>query len=304
MFKNLWGLFRKTFSEWGAAKVPRLAAALSYYTIFSIPPLLAFLLGIAGLFFDPEQVKQAILTQMGVLLTSQTAGAIEGLIGSTIDKDKGAVATAVGLLVLLLGASGVFGQLQDALNTIWEVAPKPGQGLGLLVRKRLLSFLVVLGLGFLLLVSLVISAALAVLTTWIQSMLPGTAALAQVITFLVSLLVATLLFGFMYAYIPDARVAWKDVWLGAFVTSLLFNLGKTLLSLYMGVSNPASAFGAAASVALILVWVYYSAQILFFGASFTKVYAEEIGSGIEPESHAEKVTPGQRAKEGLSPHGS
>ncbi len=301
--KDLLILFRQAFSEWSEDKAPRLAAALAYYTVFSIPPLLLTVIGIAGWFFDRSAVQKAVLDQVSGLLSPGMADAIATILDSTGSPGKGGVAAAIGAVTLLIGASGVFGQLQDALNTIWEVKPKPGQGIWFLIQKRLFSFLMVLVLGFLLLVSMVLSTTLAALSGVIQTWLPGSSNVFGLINFFLPFAAITLLFGLMFKYMPDARMAWKDVWLGAVITSLLFNVGKTLIGLYLARSNPASAFGAAASIVLIFVWVYYSAQILLIGAEFTQVYAKHYGSGIAPVKHAVKVTEEERAEQGISRKG-
>jgi hypothetical protein len=201
----------------------------------------------------------------------------------------------------VLGAAGFFGQLQDALNTVWEVTPKPGGGILDMIKGRFLSFTMVLGIGFLLLVSLLISTVLANLTNVVGNMLPGADLLAQIINFVVSFLVVTLLFAMIYKVLPDAVIAWSDVWVGAAITALLFNIGKFLLGLYLGSSSIASTYGAAGSLVVLLVWVYYSAQILLFGAEFTQVYAQRFGSRIVPADNAVAVTEAQRAQEG-APH--
>jgi membrane protein len=298
-FRNLWDLVRRTLAEWSEDKAPRLAAALAYYTVFSIPPLLLTIIGIASRFFDRAEVQQAILSQISNLLNQDTANAIGGIIESAGSERQGGVAAIIGAVVLLLGASAVFGQLQDSLNTIWEVRPKPNQGVLRLVQKRLFSFLIVLVLGFLLLVSMVLSTALAALSELISTWLPGSNFLFQLINFVLPFVVITLLFALMFKFIPDAKIAWRDVWLGAVITSLLFNIGKTIIGLYLARSNPASAFGAAASIVLIFVWIYYTAQILFIGAEFTQVYASTYGSGVVPEKYAEKLTEKERNQQGI-----
>lgn len=297
--KNLWYLLRETFKEWSTDKAQRLAAALSYYTIFSIPPLLVIVISLAGLIFGKQAVQNAILTQISGLLNPETAKAIGGMITSAPIAGQGLPATIVGILVLLLGASGVFGQLQDALNTIWEVAPKPGQGLIFMLRQRLVPFVMVLGVGFLLLVSMVITTVLDALSGFLQSWLPGSASMFQILNFAISFFVITLLFALMFKYVPDATIDWKDTWLGAGITSMLFTLGKLGIGLYLARSNMASTYGAAASLILILLWVYYSAQILFIGAEFTQVYANHFGGGIHPAKHARQITEDDRNEQGI-----
>jgi membrane protein len=296
--KEVWSVVKETFSEWSEDKAPRLAAALSYYTVFSIPPLLFLVISIAGLILNQSDVRKAVLDQIAGALSQESADAIGAMIDSASLGGSSGIGAVTGLVILLLGASGVFTQLQDALNTIFEVRIKPGQTLFVL-RKRLFSFLMVLGLGFLLLVSLVLSTALAALAVTIQSYLPGSVSVFQAVNFLLPFLVIMGLFALMFRYLPDAAIAWRDVWPGAALTSLLFNIGKSLLSLYLARSNLANTYGAAASVVLIFVWVYYTAQILFIGAEFTQVYANRFGAGIRPEPHAELLSERQRAQQGI-----
>jgi membrane protein len=213
------------------------------------------------------------------------------------------ISTVLGAIVLLVGASGVFGELQDSLNTIWEVTPKPGRGIWGFLRDRFFSFTMVLGVGFLLLVSLVVSAGLAAAGKVLSGALPGGEALWSGINFVVSFGIITTLFAFIYKVVPDVTVRWSDVWVGAAVTALLFTLGKIGIGLYLGKSTVASAYGAAASVVVITVWVYYSAQILFLGAEFTQVYARTFGSRIEPSKNAIPITQEARAQQGLVSEG-
>jgi membrane protein len=297
--KKFWKLIKQTFTEWSEDKAPRLAAALSYYTIFSIPPLLVIIIAIAGLAFGQDQVRQVLLGQMEDLLGSEASAGIESMLQGAQRSDAGIIASVVGVVVLLLGASGVFGQLQEALNTIWDVKPRPGMGIMGMIRKRFFSFTMVLGVGFLLLVSLVVTALLGVLGDALLGFFPGFEQIVQIFNFVVSFLVITLLFALTFKFVPDAEVAWKDVWLGAAATSLLFSIGKMAIGLYLGNSDFGTTFGAAASVIIILLWVYYSAQILFVGAEFTQVYANLYGSKIVPDKDAVRLTEEERAQQGI-----
>jgi membrane protein len=299
--RGIWQLLKQTYSEWQADKAPRLAAALAYYTVFSLPPLLVILLAIAGLVLSGDQVRQALVNQFSQLVTPSTAQAIGAVIDNVGTSPSGPLATAISFGLLLLGASGVFGQLQESLNVIWKVKSRPGLGWRAVVQKRLFSFLMVLAVGFLLLVSLVLSAALTVLGSYLLELLPGSARLIQVGNEIIAFLVIMLFFGLMFRYMPDAITAWRDVWLGAAITSGLFSLGKQLISLLLARSSVADAFGAAASVILILAWVYYTAQILFLGAEFTQVYANQFGTGTVPEPHAIRTTDEERIRQGLAP---
>jgi membrane protein len=212
---------------------------------------------------------------------------------------EGTVAAVLGAIALLFGASGVFAQLQDSLNTIWEVQPKPGRGIRGMIRDRFLSFAMVLGIGFLLMVSLILSAVLAALGAWMSSVLPGPEILMQVAHFVISFGVIVLLFAAIFKLLPDVEIGWTDVWIGAIATSFLFTLGKYALGLYLGRSAVASAYGAAGSLVIVLLWVYYSAQILFLGAEFTQAYAHMYGSQVRPSPNAVPVTQRARERQGL-----
>lgn len=298
---KMWKLLKQIFKEYNEDKVPRLAAALAYYTVFSIPPLLVIAIAIVGLFFERSNAQDAILKQISTLIGAQGSDAIGTILMSTEDPEGGLIATIIGVVLLLLGASGVFGQFQDSLNTIWEVQPKPGQGIGAMIKKRFFTFSMVLGVGFLLLVSMLITTLLASLGGIISGFLPGSPLLLQIVNFVVGFLLVTILFALIFRYVPDAKIAWKDVWLGAAVTTLLFTIGKEVIGLYLGNSNVGSTFGIFASLIVLLIWVYYSAQIMLIGAEFTHVYTNMYGSKIVPEKNAEMVTEEVRENEGI-PH--
>ena len=295
--RALWGLLRQASREWMEDKAPRLGAALAYYTIFSLTPLLLIAIAIAGLVFRKEAAQGQIIGQIRNLIGPQGAQAIEAMLASAGRPGSGYTATGIGVVLLLVGSMGLFGQLQDAMNTVWEVQPKPGRGLLGLLRDRLLSLGMVMGTVFLLLVSLIVSAALASLESlfgdWLASRV------GQVVNFVVSFGIITGLFAMIYRFLPDAKVAWRDVWLGAAITSLLFAIGKTLIGLYIGHSSVASAYGAAGSLVVLLIWTYYSAQIFLFGAELTQAYADRFGSRIVPGEDAEPVTPKARAEQGM-----
>ena len=297
--KSIFTLFKDTFNAWNEDKAPRLAAALAYYTIFSIAPFLIVVIAVAGLAFGQEAVQGRLDEQIQGLVGREGADMIQELIQNVRRPSENWWATAIGIGTLLLGASGVFGQLQDALNTVWGITTKPGRGIFAVVKERFLSFTMVLGVGFLLMVSLVISTILASVKAWVLGMLPGTEFILQIATFVVSFGIITLLFALMYRYVPDVDVEWRDVGVGAAFTALLFEIGKTLLGLYLGNSGVLSTYGAAGSVVIILLWVFYSAQILLFGAEFTQVYAQKYGSHIQPSENAVAITPEARARQGL-----
>jgi membrane protein len=257
-------------------------------------------IAVAGMVFGQEAAGNRLFHEIRGLVGDQGAEAIQAMVAAVHKEGGGVVATVVGLATLLLGASGAFGQLQDALNTIWQVKPKPGQGVKGFLRHRLLSFSMVLVIGFMLLVTLVISAALSGLSHWMDGFLPFPPALLQALNFAVSFGATSLLFTLIYKVLPDVTVKWRDVWIGGVVTALLFSLGRYGIGLYLGRASVGSAYGAAGSLVIILLWIYYSTQILFFGAEFTKVYANAYGSHIVPSPHAEPVAVAVGAQQGLS----
>ena len=296
---KVFNLLKQTFKEWSEDKAPRLAAALSYYTIFSLAPLLVIAIAIASLVLDQAEVQTRLLDQIGNLTGAEGAGMIETMIAGQQDQGTDVIASVLGIAALLFGATGVVVQLQDALNTIWDVAPKPDRGLMGVIKDRFFSFAMVLGVGFLLLVSLVVSTALSALGDSLTGLLPGYEILLQVLSFLVSFGFITLLFALIFKYVPDAEIAWRDIWLGAAVTALLFTIGEWAIGFYLGNTDVASAYGAAGSLIILLLWVYYSAQILFFGAEFTQVYANQYGSRVVPADDAVPLTEEARIAQGM-----
>ncbi|RPI49013.1 MAG: YihY/virulence factor BrkB family protein [Chloroflexi bacterium] len=299
VLKKLWELLKGTFEEWKEDKVSRLAAALSYYTIFSLPGLLLIIVAVAGFFLGQESVREDLMSQVGSVVGDDGAEAIGTMLSNAgWDRDAGVVAVVVGIVTVIVAATGAFTQLQEALNTVWEVAPAPGAGILQTLQKRFLSFSLILGIAFLLLVSLVVSTALAGLGNFLEDMFPGAAWLIQILNVVISFAVITLLFALMYKYLPDAEIALKDVFIGAALTTLLFTVGKFALGFYLGRSSATSAYGAAGSLVLILLWIYYSAQIFLFGAEFTQVYARKHGSRVVPDEDAVRVTEAQRIQEG------
>jgi membrane protein len=296
---RLWDLLRKTLTEWQEDKAPRLAAALAYYTAFSLAPILVIAIAVVGLVFDRQAAREQVVRQINSLAGPQGAELIDTMLNAAQDMGENMLATVFGVLALIFGASGVFGQLQDALNTMWEVAPKPQKGILGFIKKRFFSFTMVVGVGFLLLVSLAISAALSALSEWSVGLVPELEVVMQVINFVVSFLVITLLFALVFKYVPDAEIAWRDVWLGAGVTALLFTIGKLLIGLYLGNTDVTEGFGAAGALVVILLWVYYSAQISFFGAEFTQVYANAYGSRVVPDEDAVALSEEARLEQGM-----
>ncbi|MBD2355243.1 YihY/virulence factor BrkB family protein [Tolypothrix sp. FACHB-123] len=285
-WQAIWKLFQETFKEWSEDKASRLAAALAYYTIFSIAPLLIIVIAIVGAVFGEEAARGEIVRQIQGLVGKTGAEFIETAIQNANQPQTGTIASIISILVLLLGATGLFNELQDALNTIWEVKPKPGAGVNNMVRQRALSFALVLGIGFLLLVSLVISAALSALVTFFSNLIPGVDFIWQFVNFLLGFAITTVLFGLIFKVLPDVKITWGDVIIGASLTSVLFSIGRFLLGQYLGNGSFGSTYGAAGSLVVILAWIYYAAQILFFGAEFTQVYARRYGSGIRPTKNA------------------
>jgi membrane protein len=279
-------LTKETVAEWSEDNVPLLAAALAYYTVFSLAPLLIIAIAIAGFFFGEEAARGEIIGQIQGFVGREGAEAIQAMIqNANRPGSGGTIATITGVIILLFGASGVFGQLQVALNTIWEVKPKPGNGIKSFLQSRFLSFGMVLVIGFLLLVSLVLAA----IASYFGSLVPGLVIVGQVVNFIISFGVITVLIAAIYKFLPDVNIPWTNLWIGAGVTALLFNLGKFLLGLYLGSSSVGSAYGAAGSLVVLLIWVFYSAQILLFGAEFTQVYSKYRGLPIEPSKHAVRV---------------
>lgn len=266
--KRYLAVFKQTWTEFSEDKAQRLAASLAYYTLFSIAPLLLISIAIAGIFFGKSQAQAQIIAQIKNLMGDAGATAIADMLKNAAKPKTGTLAIVIGAVTLLFGAAGVFGQLKEALNTIWNVPEKKGGGIAALLKARFLSFAMVLGVGFLLLVSLVIDAALSAIS----------GGLWQPVQLLVSFLVVTVLFAVIFRFLPDIHPAWRDVWFGAGFTSFLFVLGKFGLGLYLGKSAVGSAYGAAGSLVVLLVWIYWSANILFFGAEFTQVYARAHGS--------------------------
>lgn len=290
--QNGWKILQETVREWSKDKVPQLGAALAYYAIFSIAPLILIAIALAGIVYGEEAARGEIMGQISDNVGPAVAEAIQAILAQGQNPATSGLATLVGLAVLFFGASGVFLQLQDSLNTIWKVEAKPGNGMWGVVRDRLLSFIVVLGTGFLLLASLFASAALETSNRYLAARnLPANALAWQLLSSLVSFVLITILIAFIYRVLPDVRIGWRYVWTGATITTLLLTLGRYLIALYLGRSGTASAFGAAGSLVVILVWVYYSAQILLFGAEFTRIHALNAGAEVEPKTNARWKTP-------------
>ena len=288
--KSIWQFLKTTINEWVEAEPFQLAAALSYYTLFSLAPLLLIAIGVAGFVFGREAAQNQIVETLQGMIGQDSAKAVQEMIQASSEKPKtGMLSTIIGFVALLFGAGGVVGQLQTSLNKMWEVTPKPGQGIWGFLRQRFFSFAMVLAIGFLLLVSLVVTAVLSSFTSMLSSFLGDATFVAHAIDILVSFGFVTLLFALIYKYVPDVEIQWRDVWVGAALTSILFTIGKYLIGLYIGTSGVNSTFGAAGSLITILVWVYYSSLIFFLGAEFTRVYATQYGSGVAPAENAQPM---------------
>ena len=298
---RLLAVLKQTLKEAGEDKIPRLAAALSYYTVLSLSPLLVVAIAVAGLVFGQQAAQGQITQQLQQVFGPEAGDALQTLVAHANKPGAGIVSTVVGAVVLLFGASGVFGELQDSLNLIWEVTPRPNRGIKGIIRDRFFSFSMVLGVAFLLLVSLVISAALSAVGNWFDSALGLPTWIWHGVNLAVSLLVASVLFGLVFKVVPDVKVDWSAVWVGATVTALLFTIGKYLIGLYVGKAGVASPYGAAGSLMVIVVWVYYSAHLLFFGAEFTQVYARASGAKVEPDRNAVDLNEAARIEQGI-PH--
>jgi membrane protein len=268
-------LCKKAVYSWLGDRAPTMGAAIAYYTVFSLAPMLVMVIAVAGLAFGQKAAEGALFGELAELVGAESAGAVQAMLKSASSTRSGIIATAVGIGTLLIAATAVFGELQSALNVIWKAPASGSLGVWYLLKSRLLSLSVILVIGFLLLVSLVISTALAVLSDYLDRLLPGLAIILHIVHPTFSFAFTTVLFGMIFKILPDSTVEWKDVWLGAAVAALLFTAGKHLISLYIGSSNMASTYGAAGALIIVLVWVYYSAQILLLGAEFAKAYGDQ-----------------------------
>jgi membrane protein len=267
---TLWSQLRITFSEWNEDDAPRLGASLAFYTLLSLAPLLIVVIGIAGLAFGRAAAQQQVVGQLQQLVGAESAKAIQAILQAQ-KPSTGLIASIAGFAVLLAGASGVFTELRVALNRIWRVPPKPTQGFMGIVRERLFSFGLVLAVGFLLLVGLVVSAGIAAADKFVRDALPLPAIVFMIVNILVSLGITTFVFALLFKFIPDTHIPWRRVWPGALATAIFFTVGKVLIGLYLGKASVGSAYGAAGSLVVLIVWIYYSAQLFFFGAAFTHV---------------------------------
>jgi membrane protein len=295
----IWDLLKNTFTDWSEDKAPRLAAALAYYTVFAIAPILVIAIAVAKM-FGFSGAQDEIIGQVSGVVGQQAGEAIRTMVENRGQSNStNILATIVGLVTLFIAATGLFGELQDSLNTIWEVQPKPNQGILATLKNRFFSFTMVLGVGFLLLVSLVISTILSSLGNSFGGPPESQTIVWKAVNFIIAFGVTTLLFALIYKVIPDVKIAWSDVWMGALVTAVLFTVGKFLIARYLANESTASSYGAAGALVLVLIWVYYSAQILFLGGEFTQVYAKSYGSRIQPAENAVPITEEARAEQGI-----
>lgn len=284
------GLLRDSGKKWLNDKCLQLGAALAYYTIFSLAPLVLVLLSILGLIFgSSEQARNKMIEQIQYLVDPSAVQVIKDIATNVSHPSSSLIGAITGILIALLGAAGVFGQLQDALNTIWSVKPKPGGGLGAFLKARFLSFAMVAGVCFLLLVSLAVEGLLKGFSGYLQHTFPGGDKMAFSIYLFSDLVIIVLLFAMIFRFLPDAKITWHDVWVGSVLTAVLFLVGKYLLGIYFSFAGSGSAYGAAGSLVTLLLWIYYSSLIVLFGAEFTAVYATEFGSRVEPDKEAVKV---------------
>jgi len=290
-FANAFSLLKQTGQEFLQDKGPQLGAALAYYTVFSLAPLILVVLAVVGVIFrdDPAGAWTKITQQMSYFLDPSAIQVVQDIARKASQPGKTTVATAIGVALALFGASGVFGQLQDALNTMWGVKAKPGLGIWGFLRSRFLSFAMVAGVCFLLLVSLTIEALLKAFSQYVQSVLPGGLIVAMSVYLVFDFAIVVLLFAMIFKFLPDVKIQWRDVWIGAVMTAILFGIGKWLLGLYLGSGAAGSAYGPASSLITMLLWVYYSSQILLFGAEFTQVYADRSGREVKPDEYAVRV---------------
>lgn len=287
MITFLWRLVQNTFSEFFEDRAPRLGAALAFYTTFSVAPLLVISVGVASVFFGENAVQGQLKHELHGLVGEEIASGIQSMIATTTRQGHaGVVSSLLGLAALLFGATGMFVELKDSMNTIWGVEKRGGQGWWRLIKDQALSFSMTLAIGLLLLASMILSTVLSAMSQWLSIVMPS----ARITDFCISLFIITLLIMFIFKWLPDAEIRWRDVWLGALVTALLFTLGKYLIGLYLRYAAISSAYGAAGSLVVFLLWTYYSSQILFLGAEFTQVFAQMSGRKIVPSAGAGQTT--------------
>jgi len=271
-------LLKVAFEEWWNDRAMSLGASIAFFTVFSMAPMLLAAIAVAGLAFGRDAAQGAIVSELGGMIGTKEASTLEAMIASASNVGSGIIGTTIGIITFLLLVTGAVIELQDDLNIIWKAKPPQSSGILNFLRTRLISFALVLGIGFLLLVSLLIDAGLSAVSAYIEPNFSGATAILRFLNSLVAFAIAVLLFAMIFKLLPNVDITWNDVWIGSLVTALLFTIGKFLIGYYLGKSNIASSYGAAASVITILLWIYYSSLILLFGAEFTKVYVERHGS--------------------------
>lgn len=291
--KEFFDLMKRAFKKWSLDKAGRLAAALSYYSVFSLAPLLVILIAVVGFFYGQAAVEGRLVSEIEGVVGLETAAMIQTMIANTREGGGGLLATVISVILLLFGATGLFSQLQEALNVVWKVQPKPGAGLAGMLKMRLGSFLLVLSAVILLIASLVASTVLTALDEQIASLFPGGNIVFLILNWLLSLTIITVLFALIYKILPDVTLSWREVLPGAIVTAGMFVIGKELIGLYLGMAAAGSAYGAAGSLAVLLLWIFYTAQIFLLGAEFTYLYVQEYGSTVVPVQQAEFIPGGQ-----------
>ncbi|MCU7550523.1 YihY/virulence factor BrkB family protein [Chitinophagaceae bacterium LB-8] len=300
--KGIWSVLKQSFKGFGDDKVTKLSASLAYYTVFSLGPLMIVIIFLASIFFGREAIEGSIYAQMQSFVGKEAALELQQIIKNASISSKGTIAAIIGFATLLIGATSVFAEIQDSINSIWGLKPKPNKaGWLLLIKNRLLSFSVIASLGFILLVSLAVTAVIEALMKRLQMMFPDvTVIIVYVVNLVVSFTVITLLFLVIFKVLPDAKMKWKDMLAGAITTAILFMLGKFAISFYIGQSDVGSTYGAAGSLVILLLWVYYSSFILYFGAEFTLAYSKQFGGAIKPNEYAvwekEPAVPGAKAE--------
>ena len=282
-----WQLLKETFNEWNGGSASRASASLAYYAIFSLPGLLIIVIWVAGLFFGDEAVRGQVTAQASGIAGKEIAASLQTMIASAVWDNQNVVMKIFGILTLIFGATTLFFEMQRSLNTMWDVEAAPKKAWRKYILDRANSFGMILIISFLLLTSLVLSSVLGLANDWITRYFSlETFVLVQILNFVISFLVVMVLFALMFKVLPDVEISWRSVWMGAFVTALLFNIGKFLLGFYFEISKPTSIFGAAGTIILLMMWVNYSCQLVFFGAEFTKVYAYKMNHNIRPSRHA------------------
>jgi len=294
--RSLWKMLKTIFLKWLNDDPFQSAAALSYYTLFSLAPLLVIAIAVASFVFDREAAQNQIVSTIQGLIGYDSARAVQAMIQNASNRpETGMFSTLLGGIFLLFGAGGVVGQLQNTLNTIWGVEAQSDNGVHAFIRKRFISFAMVLGVGFLLLVSLAVSAFISGLTRFVGGLYEEVAVIIELLDVIISFGFVTFLFGMIYKFLPDVEIQWKDVWVGAALTSILFTVGKFFIGFYLGTSGVTSVYGAAGSLITILLWVYYSALIFYWGAEFTQVYSSHYGSGVVPPINVESYAAASEA---------